>query len=104
MTKQELEEQLASEFPSFSPTAIECIACSTILYHGAKNELNEAIKERDALKLRQADEQTRLECLKLAAPLHPFFRSIGCEVNFSWEVQQTADKYYSYVKERKISD
>ncbi|WP_155888300.1 hypothetical protein [Bacteroides propionicifaciens] len=50
MTKLELEEQIAAEFPSFPPVAVECLASSVMIYHSTKNELAEVTKERDAWK------------------------------------------------------
>lgn len=50
MTKQELEKEIAAEFPYFPPVAVECLASSVLLYHGVKKELTEVTKERDAWK------------------------------------------------------
>lgn len=57
------------------------------------------------LQQKQLDEQYRLECLKLSAPLHPRLGGFGDEPpKYVKNVQLDADKYYSYIKERKISD
>lgn len=56
------------------------------------------------LQQKQLDEQYRLECLKLSAPLHPHLGGFRDKPNYVKNVQLDADKYYSYIKERKISD
>ncbi len=52
------------------------------------------------------NEQFRLECLKLAAPLHPCISGFGDNENSNIprSVQLDAEKYYAYIKEHKISD
>lgn len=55
-------------------------------------------------KQKQLDEQFRLECLKLAAPLHKPIGGWGDPKDYPASVRIDAEKYYQYIKEHKVSD
>lgn len=105
MTKLELEKEIAAEFPSFSPVAVECLASSVMIYHSTKNELSEATKELDSLKQSQ-DSSLRLECLKLAESMFPniSFDGINEEDTSAYHCRipkyrtELAEKYFNYLK------